>query len=81
MSMSDMLDCKTVKHSVNEDTFLDFMQTNVLLHLMTFNSVNPHSVLKMDNCSIDHDGIAIMVHEVGIHRSFFTSVFTRLQSN
>ena len=66
MSMSGMLDCKTVKHSVNGDTFYDFMQATVLPHLMTFNGVNPHSVLIMDNCSIHHvDGIVQMVHEVG----------------
>ena len=66
MSMSGMLDCKTVKHSVNGDTFYDFMQATVLPHLMTFNGVNPHSVVMMDNCSIHHvDGIVQMVHEVG----------------
>ena len=35
MSMSGMLDCKTVKHSVNGDTFYDlfydFMQTTLLV--------------------------------------------------
>ena len=66
MSMSGMLDCKTVKHSVNGDTFYDSMQTTVLPHLMTFNGVNPHSVLIVDNSSIHHvDGIVQMVHEVG----------------
>jgi len=66
MSMSGMLDCKTVKHSVNGDMFYDFMQTTVLPHMMTFDGVNPHSILIMDNCSIHHvDGIVQMVHEVG----------------
>ena len=66
MSMSGMLDCKTVKHSVNGETFYQFMQTAVLPHLMTFNGANPHSVLIMDNCSIHHvDAVVKMVHEVG----------------
>jgi hypothetical protein len=37
MSMSGMLDCKTVKHSVNGETFYQF---SVLPHLMTFNGVS-----------------------------------------
>ena len=66
MSISGMLDCKTVRHSVNGDTFYDFMQTTMLPHLMTFTGVNPHSVLIMDNCLFHHvDGIVQMVHEVG----------------
>ena len=66
MSMSGMLDCKTVKNSVNGDVFYEFMQTTVLPHLMTFDGTNPHSVLVMDNCSIHHvDAVVKMVHEVG----------------
>lgn len=66
MSMNGMLDCKTVKHSVNGETFYEFVQTALLPHLMTFNGTNPHSVLIMDNCSIHHvDAVVQMVHEVG----------------
>ena len=66
MSMNGMLDCKTVKYTVNGDTFYEFMQTTMLPHLMPFDGINPHSVLVMDNCSIHHvEGIVEMVHEVG----------------
>ena len=66
MSMNGMLDCKTVKHSVNGETFYDFIQTALLPHLRTFNGTNPHSVVKMDNCSIHHvDAVIHMIHEVG----------------
>ena len=66
MSMNGILDCKTVKHTVNGDTFYEFMQVNVLPHLITIDGMNPHSVLVMDNCSIHHiGGIAEMVQEVG----------------
>ena len=42
------------------------METTVLPHLMTFNGVNPHSVLIMDNYSIHHiHAVVKMVHEVG----------------
>ena len=44
MSMNEILDCKTVKHTVNGDTFYELMQVNVLPHLMTFDGMNPHSV-------------------------------------
>ena len=61
-----------MKHSVNGESFYQFMQATVLPHLMTFtnnltlNGVNPHSVLIMDNCSIHHvDAIVNMVHELG----------------
>ena len=64
--MNGMLDCKTVKHSVNGETFYDFIQTALLPHLMTFNGTNPHSVVIMDNCSIHHvDAVVQMIHEVG----------------
>ena len=66
MFMNGLLDCKIFKNSVNGDTFYKFMQTSVLPNLMTFDGVNPHSVVVMDNYSIHHvDGIAEMVHEVG----------------
>ena len=66
MSMNGMLDCKTVKHSVDGETFCQFMQTSLLPHLMNFNGSNPHSILVMDNCSIHHVAPVVqMVHEVG----------------
>ena len=66
MSMNGILDCKTVKHTVNGDTFYELMQVNVLPHFMTFDGMNPHSVLVMDNYSIHHIGsIAEMVQGVG----------------
>ena len=66
MSMNGMLDCKTVKHSVDGETFCQFMETSLLPHLMTFNGVNPHSVIVMDNCSIHHVAPVVeMVHQLG----------------
>ena len=66
IAFMSMLNCKTVKHSVNGETFYDFIQTALLPHLMTFNGTNPHSVVIMDNCSIHHvDAVIRMIHEVG----------------
>ena len=36
------------------NTFYNFVQTNLLPHLMPYNGINPHSVVIMDNCSIHH---------------------------
>ena len=45
MSVNGMLDCKTYKHTVNGDTFHEFLQASVLPHLMNFDGVNPHACL------------------------------------
>ena len=61
-----MLDCKTVKGTVNGDVFYDFVQATLLPHLNPFDVQNPHSVVLLDNCSIRHvEGIVEMIHEVG----------------
>lgn len=61
-----ILECKTVVGSVNGEVFYNFVQTNLLPHLMTFNGSNPHSIVVMDNCSIHHvHGIAKMIHQAG----------------
>ena len=66
MSMNGMLDCKTVRHSVNGDTFYEFIQATLLPHLMTFNGTNPHSVVIMDNCSIHHiNDVVQMINQIG----------------
>jgi len=66
MSVNGMLDCKTVKQTVNSDVFYDFIQSALLPHLMPFDGKNPHSVVVLDNCSIHHiPGIVEMIQEVG----------------
>ena len=66
MSCAGILDCKLVYGGVDGDTFYDFVQSNLLPHLMPFNGTNPHSVVVLDNASIHHvDGIQSMIQEVG----------------
>ena len=66
MSQAGELDCKVVTGSVNGDVFYNFVQGNLLPHLMPFNGINPHSVVVLDNASIHHvDDIMSMVEEVG----------------
>lgn len=66
MSCSGILDCKIVRGSVNGEVFYNFVQSNILPHLMPFNGTNPHSVVVLDNATIHHiDGIKGMIEEVG----------------
>ena len=55
-----------VQGTVDGNVFYDFVQSRVLPHLVSFNGINPHSVLVLDNASIHHvDGIVRMVESVG----------------
>ena len=66
MSTSGVLDCHVVQGTVDGDVFYDFVQNDLLPHMMPFNGVNPHSVLVLDNASIHHvDGIMSMVESIG----------------
>jgi len=66
ISVNGLLDVKVVRGTTNGDTFYDFIQENLLPHLMPFNGENPHSVVIMDNCSIHHiDEIVSMIQDVG----------------
>ena len=66
MSTAGVLDCQIVHGSVDGDVFYTFAEKYLLLHLMAFNGVNPHSVVILDNCSIHHmDAVVDMIHEVG----------------
>ncbi len=61
--MRGVLDCTVVKGAVG-DVFYDFVQSNLLPHLMPFNGFNPLSVVVLT--SIHHvDGIQSMIEEVG----------------
>ena len=66
ISVCGVLDCKTYKHTVDGETFYNFVQSSLLPHLMPFDGHNPHSVVIMDNCAIHHvSGIREMIEEVG----------------
>ena len=54
MSMAGLLECKAMAHTVDGDSFYDFIQASLLPHLMPFNGINPHSVVIMDNCLVHH---------------------------
>ena len=59
MSVEGLLDVKLVKGTVTGAIFTDFLEKQLLSHLMPL--PNPHSIIIMDNCSVHHVG---SVHEV-----------------
>ncbi len=54
MSLSGIEDVYISEENVNGDVFEDFMRTTLLPILMPFNGINSHSVVVMDNCSVQH---------------------------
>ena len=70
ISLHGLLDVKTVKGTSNSDTFSDFVQENLLPHLMPFDGITLHSIVVLDNCAIHHtaevksmlEGIGVLVH-------------------
>ena len=66
MSITGLLDVKTITGTSDGDAFYDFVYTNLLSHLMPFNGTNPHSVVILDNCSIHHvPEVAKSIQDVG----------------
>lgn len=52
--------------SVNGDTFLGFVENELMPNLMPFDGHNPRSVVIMDNCSIHHiDEVTELTQQTG----------------
>lgn len=57
---------KLVRDTVDGDTFLDFIQRDLLPLLMPFNGINQGSIVILDNCTIHHvPQVKSMISEVG----------------
>lgn len=57
---------KFVRGTVNGDTFIDFIERDLLPTLMPFDGINPNSVVILDNCSVHHvSGVVSMITEIG----------------
>ena len=66
MSSIGILDVRIERQTVTGDTFLRFVQRNLLPLLMPFDGNNSHSIVIMDNASVHHvDGVVSMITEVG----------------
>ena len=61
-----ILDVKIVRGGVTGDDFIDFININLLPHIMTFSDDNPSSVIILDNCSIYHvTGAVQCIKQIG----------------
>ncbi len=66
MTIGGILDLKISRENVTGEIFTDFTRRQLLPHLMTFNGLNPNSVVVLDNCSVHHvSGVADVIQEVG----------------
>ena len=66
MSNAGLLDCLTVTGGVDGDEFYQFVHGQLLPHLKPFDSSNEHSIVVIDNATIQHvDGIVNAIEEVG----------------
>ena len=66
MSVFGVEDVYLLENSVDGERFEDFCRKCLLPILMSFDGVNTHSVVVMDNCSVHHvDTIIQMIHSSG----------------
>ena len=66
MSSEGVETLKVVSGTVDGDSFLDFIQRDLLPLLLPFNGSNRNSVVIMDNCSVHHvAGVEALITEVG----------------
>ena len=66
LSSERVLDVKFVNGSVNGETFSQFIELNLLPHLLPFNSSNPNSIVVLDNASVHyHEKVRELVNSVG----------------
>ena len=67
-----MLDVTFVNGSVNGETFSQFIELNLLPHLLPFNGSNPNSIVVLDNASVHyHEKVRELVNSVGALLMYF----------
>ena len=65
-SSERVLDVKFVNGRVNGEIFSQFIELNLLPHLLPFNSSNPNSIVVLDNASVHyHEKVRELVNSVG----------------
>ena len=66
LSSERVLDVMFVNGSVNGETFSQFIELNLLPHLLPFNGSNPNSVVVLDNASVHyHERVRDLISSVG----------------
>lgn len=66
MSLDGIVDVHITGESVDGEKFCEFIEKNLLPHLLPFNGINGRSVVVMDNASIHHTEMATaLIEEIG----------------
>ena len=67
VSLNGISDVFITEGTMNGERFLEFIRNILLPHLRTFNGINPHSIVIMDNASIHHidDVIDLIKRQAG----------------
>ncbi len=65
MTIEGVLDLKVVQGTVTGEIFTDFVQRQLLPHLMPFDGTNGNSIAVLDNCSVHHVPGVEAIEEVG----------------
>ena len=66
ITLNGILDYRFLRGTTNGDIFLDFIEQNLLPHLMPFDGTNDNSIVVMDNASIHHvSEVADLISSVG----------------
>ena len=66
MTIHGLLDVYCTKDHVDEDAMCDFVEYNLLPHLLPFDGVNHNSVVVLDNASIHHTNrVMELIHSGG----------------
>ena len=64
--LKGVLECQFESGSVSGEAFYNFIELNLLPHLMPFNGINENSVVIMDNASIHRiEGVHERIESVG----------------
>ena len=75
LSTERVLDVKFVHGSVSGEIFSQFIELNLLPHLLPFNGSNPDSIVVLDNASVHyHKRVRELINSVGAFATLFASV-------
>ena len=61
MSTDGVLGYMITKGTVNGKVFLDFIKGTLIAEMLPFDGENPRSILVLDNCSVHHVQLVIVI--------------------
>ena len=67
MIVNGILDVKLTESNGTGEMFLDILRHSIIPYVMPFNSINPSSVIVMDNAAIHHiDSVSNLLQGLGV---------------